>query len=85
MPVLKFTFDSSVNVSAQEGDILYFVLHEKIIDGIIKKDTHYITAPVIYHSGGFFTHKDDDVCIGLWIDDTVEVVGNIYENPELLE
>ena len=24
MPVLKFTFDSSVNVSAQEGDILYF-------------------------------------------------------------
>ena len=24
MPTLKFTFDSSVNVSAQEGDILYF-------------------------------------------------------------
>ena len=24
MPILKFTFDSSVNVSAQEGDILYF-------------------------------------------------------------
>ena len=24
MPILKFTFDHSVNVSAQEGDILYF-------------------------------------------------------------
>lgn len=68
-----------------EGDILYFVLHEKILDGFIKKDTHYKTAHVIYHSGGFFTHKDDDLCIGLWIDDTVEVVGNIFETPELLE
>lgn len=84
--VMQFTGLKDKNgTEIYEGDILYFVMHEKIIDGIIKKDTHYITAPVIYHSGGFFTHKDDDVCIGLWIDDTVEVVGNIYENPELLE
>ena len=52
---------------------------------IIEKRDFEIGA-VIFIDGGFFTGKDEDICLGKWVEEStdIEVMGNIHEHSELL-
>ena len=61
-----------------EGDIvIWYVNNQKV------------TAPIIFEDGMFFMGKAIDKSYGLvcndWLRGEYEAIGNIYENPELLE
>lgn len=69
-----------------EGDILKFkVLADFEAFGTNKKYVEII-APVIYEYGGFFIEQSENsIFLGQLPMSEIEVIGNIYENPELLE
>ena len=61
-----------------EGDIISFLYRRKLENGVVS-----------FAGGKFYVKnnvllRDDDLCEVLW-NREVHVVGNIYDNPELLE
>lgn len=59
---------------------------EKIFEGdVITISSAFMTGIVEYHDCGFEV-RENDVYECLWYDsDELEVIGNIHDNPELLE
>jgi uncharacterized phage protein (TIGR01671 family) len=43
------------------------------------------TGKVIFDEGSFLTWINKNDIRGVWSDDNIEVIGNIFETPELLE
>lgn len=69
-----------------EGDILKFKLLEDFAAFGTNEKYVEIIAPVIYEYGGFFIEQSENsIFLGQLPRSEIEVVGNIYENPELLE
>lgn len=69
-----------------DGDILKFKLLENFGAFGTKEKYIEIIAPVIYEYGGFFIEQsENNIFLGQLPMSEIEVVGNIYENPELLE
>ena len=65
-----------------EGDIVRFTWHSVLCSSEKPIDRRY---EVVYIDGGF-RQADTYGAIGNWYKwDEVEIIGNIYENPELLE
>jgi uncharacterized phage protein (TIGR01671 family) len=60
-----------------EGDIVKATSDEYTNENFIGK--------VIFDEGYFCTWVNKNDIRGLWSDDDIEVIGNLYENPELLE
>ena len=70
-------------IEIYEGDIVAVFSEVKVIEGHLINDKDYEIKPIMYIKGGFFTNEDDDLSIGFY-NDCIEVIGNIYENIELL-
>jgi uncharacterized phage protein (TIGR01671 family) len=78
-------------VKIYEGDIVATFHDYNIVENpngtksIIEKRDFEIEA-VIFIDGGFFTGKDEDICLGKWVEEStdIEIMGNIHENKELL-
>ena len=69
-----------------DGDILKFKLLEDFAAFGTNEKYVEIIAPVIYEYGGFFIEQSENsIFLGQLPMSEIEVVGNIYENPELLE
>lgn len=69
-----------------DGDILKFKLLEDFAAFGTNEKYVEIIAPVIYEYGGFFIEQsENNIFLGQLPRSEIEVVGNIYENPELLE
>lgn len=68
-----------------DGDILKFKLLEDFAAFGTNEKYVEIIAPVIYEYGGFFIEQSENsIFLGQLPMREIEVVGNIYENPELL-
>ena len=84
--VLKETVGQYTGLTDKNG--------KKIFEGdIVKGDREYFTyahlyGRVVYDGGQFLIAFDDALedieCLGAWAN-AVEVIGNIHDNPELLE
>jgi len=78
-------------VEIYEGDIVATFHDYNIVENpngtksIIEKRDFEIEA-VIFIDGGFFTHPDEDFCLGKWVEEStdIEIMGNIHEDSELL-
>lgn len=69
-----------------DGDILKFKLLEDFAAFGTNEKYVEIIAPVIYEYGGFFIEQaENSIFLGQLPMSEIEVIGNIYENPELLE
>lgn len=69
-----------------DGDILKFKLLEDFAAFGTNEKYVEIIAPVIYEYGVFFIEQSENsIFLGQLPMSEIEVVGNIYENPELLE
>ncbi len=69
-----------------DGDILKFKLLEDFAAFGTNEKYVEIIAPVIYEYGGFFIEQSENsIFLGQLPMSEIEVVGNIYENPELLK
>lgn len=67
------------------GDILKFKILEDFGAFGTKEKYIEIIAPVIYEYGGFFIEQaENSIFLGQLPMSEIEVIGNIYENPELL-
>jgi uncharacterized phage protein (TIGR01671 family) len=63
-----------------EGDVVVFDTIGWFEDKSIKS----ITGQVVYFNGGFDVHSEgENYCLSLC--DNPEIIGNIHDNPELLE
>lgn len=85
--VIQFTGLKDGNgVEIFEGDILEVNLQFRNFPGDELHD-HFITATVDFHDGAFwFTGGGHTHCLWFHYPEEVRrVIGNIYENPELLE
>jgi len=43
------------------------------------------TAEIFFHRGSFFANREDEVALSSIEERDMEIVGNIHENPEMLE
>ena len=69
-----------------KGDILKFKLLEDFAAFGTNEKYVEIIAPVIYEYGGFFIEQsENNIFLGQLPMSEIEVIGNIYENPELLK
>jgi uncharacterized phage protein (TIGR01671 family) len=64
-------------VEIYEGDIVKVTSNEYENDNFV--------ASVIFDEGSFLTYINSNDIRGLWSGDDIEVIGNIFENPELLK
>ena len=67
-----------------EGDIIAIFQTQDVVDGMIVEKRSYDICEVIFFEGAFCTSEDDDICIGKY-SESIEVIGNVYENIELLK
>lgn len=84
-------------VEIYEGDIAKVLVAYTDYDGceykrpsrVYNHKTKYVNIAVSFESGTFILDTDYTDSLGhtlwLWTQEDVEVIGNIYENPELLE
>ena len=72
MPLMQYTgLKDKSGVEIYEGDVLAI---------------HGVPTPVTYSDAKFYAKKNGErYSLGGWDMDVVKVIGNIYENPELLE
>lgn len=69
-----------------DGDILKFKLLEDFAAFGTNEKYVEIIAPVIYEYGGFFIEQSENsIFLGQLPMSEIEVVGNVYKNPELLK
>ena len=85
------------DVEIYEGDIAKVLVAYTDYDGceykrpsrVYNHKTKYVNIAVSFESGTFILDTDYTDSLGhtlwLWTQEDVEVIGNIYENPELLE
>ena len=91
------TYDECIGVDPEtvcQFTGLYDKNGRKIFEGdIVEGNSEYFTythpyGKVVYDGGQYLISFDDvleDIeCLGAWAND-VEIIGNIYDNPELLE
>lgn len=65
-------------VEIYEGDMLEYTLDEMGDIGVVEMSDNGFWIVTIEHLGDF-----DPLCD--WLDENVEILGNIYDNPELLK
>ena len=66
-----------------EGDILRLKIDDYA--GLEKPDIFLINSDEVYYADVCYLQQIDDHIKQSETDDCIEVIGNIYENPELLE
>lgn len=75
----------STGTKIYEGDIVHFVNH----DDDVEEKYRRIVSALTYDKGSFLVNFYDNFMESLYeyatdVDRTAEVIGNIYDNPELL-
>lgn len=70
-------------VDIYENDIIAVFTDSKIVKGELMQIKDFEIHSIIYFNGGFFASKEDDLSIGFY-NEIIEVIGNKFENPELL-
>jgi hypothetical protein len=68
-----------------EGDLIAVFSYKDIVDGKLVDTKKYEVAEVVFKDGGFTMGEDGEILLGAWVDeDSCSLVGNKFENPELL-
>lgn len=67
-----------------EGDIVH-ILHGNTIKRVFYPDGCITVGQIIYHDDGFMIRRKDHALMSLPPRHRIVVVGNIHDNPELIE
>jgi len=68
-----------------EGDIVKSIRYSESYDGDIIIEREYELKGSVYFSSGVWRVENQAIPLYDWDKKTIEVIGNLYENPELLK